>query len=98
MRSRAPLPSGVVTFVFTDIEGSARLFRRIGGRYPSLLVRHHEILRRAWVAPGGCEVKTEGDAFLVAYEDASAAIEGCARGQRELLHEPWPPDAVVRVR
>src|SRR6478752_2994036 len=98
MRSPGPLPSGLVTFVFTDIEGSTRLFRRIGERYPALLARHHDILRRAWESTGGCEVKTEGDAFFVAYDDVSSAIEGCMLGQRALLREPWPPDAVIRVR
>lgn len=97
-RSRGPLPSGVVTFVFTDIEGSTRLFRRIGERYPPILARHHEILRGAWEETGGCEVKTEGDAFFVAYADASAAVRGCELGQRALLREPWPTDAAIRVR
>jgi predicted ATPase/class 3 adenylate cyclase len=88
----------LVTFVFTDIEGSTRLFRRVGDRYPSLLERHREILRAAWSAQGGCEVRTEGDAFFVAFADASAAVAACAQAQRDLANERWPADAVLRVR
>jgi predicted ATPase/class 3 adenylate cyclase len=98
VRSARSLPSGLVTFVFTDIEGSTRLFRRIGDRYPPLLARHHEILRAAWVATGGYEVKTDGDAFFVAFADATAAVEACAQAQRALTSEPWPADAAIRVR
>ena len=92
------LPSGVVTFVFTDIEGSTRLFRRLGDAYPPLLERHNELLRAAWELHGGCEVKTEGDAFFVAFADAGAAVAACAEAQRCLQAEPWPPDGSVRVR
>jgi predicted ATPase/class 3 adenylate cyclase len=88
----------MVSFVFTDIEGSTRLFRRIGDRYPMVLERHHEILRAVWSAYGGAEVKTEGDAFFVAFADATDAIEGCAAAQRALHAERWPADAVIRVR
>ncbi len=92
------LPSGIVTFVFTDIEGSTRLFRRIGDRYPSLLQRHREILRAAWVAYGGFELATEGDSFFVAFAETADAIEACAKGQRDLTAEGWPVDAPIRVR
>ncbi len=88
----------MVTFVFTDIEGSTRLFRRIGDRYPVLLDRHHEILRAAWQAFDGYEVKTEGDAFLVAFREVDDAIDACAYAQRALAIEPWPADATMRVR
>ena len=86
-------PSGLVTFVFTDIEASTQLLRRIGDRYPPLLERHQEILRAAWTAWGGCEVKTDGDSFFVAFSAAMAAIEACAQAQRDLTSEPWPADA-----
>ena len=92
------LPSGVVTFVFTDIEGSTRLFRRLGDGYRSLLERHNALLRAAWQGHGGSEVKTEGDAFFVAFADAGAAVAACAVAQRSLQQEQWPADAVVRVR
>ncbi len=88
----------MVTFVFTDIEGSTRLFRRIGDRYTALLDRHNELVRRAIAAHRGVEVKTEGDAFFVAFADAVDAVEACAHAQRNLAAEPWPADAEVRVR
>ena len=98
MRALGSFPSGLVTFVFTDIEGSTQLLRRIGDRYPPLLERHREILREAWTAWGGCEVKTDGDSFFVAFSDPIAAIEACAQGQRAITAESWPADAVFRVR
>ena len=74
MGSGAPrlLPSGTVTFVFTDIEGSSRLFRNFGDGYVGLLERHNELLRGVWGVHGGCEVKTEGDAFFVAFAETAA--------------------------
>lgn len=92
------LPSGIVTFVFTDIEGSTRLLRRWGSHYDELLERHRAILRAAWTEYRGCEVGTEGDAFFVAFEFAHDAIEACAAAQRGLLAEPWPEGGDVRVR
>ena len=98
VRTAGAFPSGLVTFVFTDIEASTQLLRRIGDRYPPLLQRHQEILRTAWTAWGGCEVKTDGDSFFVAFSVPMAAIEACAQAQRDLTSEPWPADAVIRVR
>lgn len=94
----ASLPSGVVTFVFTDLEGSTRLYRTIGERYPPLLARHRDLLRSAWSAHDGHEVKTEGDSFLVAFTDPADAIRACAMAQRLVTREGWPADAVLRVR
>ena len=92
------LPSGLVTFLFTDIEGSSRLFRRIGDRYIGLLERHHELLRAAWADHRGVEVKTEGDAFFVAFADASEAVRAAMAAQGAITSEPWPDDAMVLVR
>lgn len=96
--ARSDLPSGIVTFVFTDIEGSTRLFRRLGPRYVELLERHNELLRFAWEAHNGHEISTEGDAFFVAFAEPADAIAACADGQRMLLTEPWPQDGIIRVR
>jgi len=68
------LPRGLVTFLFTDIEGSTRLFRSLGDGYIGVLERHHELLRAAWLAHRGVEVKTEGDAFFVAFASPLDAI------------------------
>ena len=91
-------PGGVVTFVFTDIEGSTRLFHRLGREYVRLIDRHNEILRDVWKEAGGYEVSTEGDSFFVAFSDASRAVDACATAQRRLATEPWPDESRVRVR
>ena len=96
--SRYDLPSGMVTFVFSDIEGSTKLMKRLGQRYEAVLERHRDILRQAWLDWGGAEVGTEGDSFFVAFGDATDAIRACAQGQRLLQLEPWPLDGMVRVR
>jgi predicted ATPase/class 3 adenylate cyclase len=92
------LPSGTVTFVFTDIEGSSRLFREFGDGYVRLLERHNELLRGVWLAHSGHEVKTEGDAFFVAFGNTTAALRACVAGQEALAAEPWPAGVTVRVR
>ncbi len=92
------LPSGDVTFVFSDIEGSTRLLKRLGSRYDTLYERHAELLRHAWRGHEGHEVSTEGDSFFVAFTNPADAITACAEGQRLLAAEPWPDDGVVRVR
>ncbi|HEX2783685.1 MAG TPA: adenylate/guanylate cyclase domain-containing protein, partial [Ilumatobacteraceae bacterium] len=99
MVARGPtLPSGTVTFVFTDIEGSTRLIRDLGDGYASALDRHREILREAWRQHRGHEIDTEGDSFFVVFDTPADAIVACADGQRALGAEPWPTGAPVRVR
>ncbi|HEY7599106.1 MAG TPA: adenylate/guanylate cyclase domain-containing protein, partial [Candidatus Limnocylindrales bacterium] len=93
-----PLPTGTVTFMFTDIEGSTRLVQALGERYPPLLARHHALLRAAISGAGGVEVSTEGDAFFAAFDSAAAAIAAAVSAQRALAAEEWPADAPVRVR
>ena len=92
------LPSGIVTFVMTDIEGSTRLFRELGDSYADLLATHNSLLRSAVSAHHGTEVKTEGDSLLVAFEDPADALAACLDGQRALAAGPWPPGIVVKVR
>jgi predicted ATPase/class 3 adenylate cyclase len=92
------LPSGLVTFVMTDIEGSTKMFRRLGDAYPPLLDAHNELLRAEWTAHRGVEVKTVGDAFIVAFESASDALAACVSAQRAIADHSWPPDAIVRIR
>jgi class 3 adenylate cyclase len=98
MRDAGTLPGGIVTFVFTDIEGSTRLFRALGDEYVRTLDRHNELLRRAWANHGGHEVKTEGDGFFVAFEDAGDAVRACVEAQHALAAEPWPGGIDVRAR
>jgi class 3 adenylate cyclase len=92
------LPGGVVTFVFTDIEGSTRLFRDLGDRYPPLLELHNSMLRDVWVAHRGAEAKTEGDAFFVAFGDPGDAVRACIEAFRCIDDHDWPEGARFRIR
>ena len=96
--TRPRLPSGHVTFVFTDIEGSTKLLKRLPDVAPDLFERHNELVRSAIAEHGGCEVNTEGDAFFVAFDDVDSALACCAHAQRLLAAEPWPGDGMIRVR
>src|SRR5438105_2696417 len=92
------LPSGTVTFVFTDIEGSTALLKRLGDRYAGVLDEHRRLLRAAFEAAGGREVDTEGDAFFVAFPRAADAVTAAAAAQRSLAEQPWPDGTALRVR
>jgi predicted ATPase/class 3 adenylate cyclase len=79
------LPSGTVTFVFTDVEGSTRLLGELGEEgYAAALAEHRRIVREQVAAHGGVEVDTQGDAFFVAFPTAPAAVEAAA-GARDAL-------------
>ena len=81
------LPVGLVTLVFTDIEGSTRLLEELGvEQYGELLSQHHRVCRAAWGEHGGLEVDTAGDAFFVVFESASGALEA-AREAQEAISE-----------
>jgi predicted ATPase/class 3 adenylate cyclase len=93
------LPSGLVTFLFTDIEGSTRLAQLLGADYRPVLAEHRQILRRAFDAGDGVELFTEGDSVFAAFPDANAAIRACADAQRALSEHVWRvPAARPRVR
>src|ERR687898_2085039 len=92
------LPSGTVTFLFSDIEGSTRLAHELGDRFPGALEQHRRLLREAFERYGGVEVGTEGDSFFVAFARARDALAAAADGQRALASEPWPDELAVRVR
>ncbi len=92
-------PLGLATCLFTDIEGSTRLELDLGtGPYRDILERHRVLLRAAFGAQGGHEQGTEGDSFFVIFRSAPAAVAAAADAQRSLAAEPWPAEAVVRVR
>ncbi len=93
-----PLPSGMVTFLFTDIEGSTKILKRVPDKAAGIFDRHNEIIRNAIRGCGGHEIGTEGDSFFVAFDDADQAFDACASAQTALVAEPWPEDGVVRVR
>ena len=81
---RAELPTGTVTFLFTDIEGSTRLLEEHGDAYGALLDEHRRALREAFTRHGGMEVDTQGDAFFVAFSSASSALAAAADAQESL--------------
>lgn len=86
------LPTGVVTLLFTDVEGSTRLLRELGDGYGEALHEHRRRLRAVFADHEGIEVDTQGDAFFVAFARASDAVAAAAAGQRALVHGP------IRVR
>ena len=98
MSSGHSLPSGTVTMLFTDIEGSTRLLKQLGERYGELLAEHRRLLREAFAGHGGREMDTQGDAFFVAFARARNAVEAAAEAQRALAAHAWPDGVECRVR
>jgi predicted ATPase/class 3 adenylate cyclase len=92
------LPTGIVTLLFTDIEGSTRLLQRLGERYAVVLKECRYLLRTAFQEADGHEVDTQGDAFFVAFERAADAVSSAVTAQRALFNTSWPDDEEVRVR
>jgi class 3 adenylate cyclase len=89
MSGVSELPSGTVTFLFTDIEGSTRLIGELGeDGYVEALAEHRRLLRSAFSAHGGVEVDTQGDAFLYAFADPVEALGAAAEGQQALASGP----------
>ncbi|MEA2168151.1 MAG: hypothetical protein QOF76_1451 [Solirubrobacteraceae bacterium] len=93
-----PMPSGDVTFVFFDIEGSTRLLREFGDDYAPLLVTHQALVARAMSDHGGVLVSAPGDALFFACPDAAGAVAGTVAAQRALARHPWPAGGAIRVR
>jgi predicted ATPase len=90
---RPKFPTGTVTFLFTDMEGSTRLLQQLGPEaFSAALDEHRRLLRAAFTGHGGVEVDTQGDAFFVAFADARAALQAATAAQRAL------GDGPVRVR
>jgi len=99
VRSTGPTPpSGTVTFLFTDIEGSTRLWATQHDAMKASLARHDALLRQCIEARGGFVFKTGGDAFCAAFPTAGSALDAALAAQRALRAEPWPEQAVIRVR
>jgi YVTN family beta-propeller protein len=92
------LPTGTLTFLFTDVEGSTRLERELRERYGEVLGEHQRLLRRVFAAHGGHEVDTQGDSFFYVFPRAKAAVEAAVEAQRALASHRWPEGGQVRVR
>jgi DNA-binding NarL/FixJ family response regulator/class 3 adenylate cyclase len=91
-------PSGTVTFLFSDVEHSTQLLRRLRERYGDVLGEHQRLLRAAFEDAGGWEVDTQGDSFFVAFRKPKDAVLAAVAAQRALHSHAWPEDAPVRVR
>jgi class 3 adenylate cyclase/catechol 2,3-dioxygenase-like lactoylglutathione lyase family enzyme len=92
------LPSGTITFLFSDIEGSTELARLLGRRYGEVLSQHAALLRAAFAEHGGREIDSQGDSFFVAFATARNAVHAAAAVQRALAENTWPEDVELRVR
>ena len=91
-------PTGTVSFLFTDIEGSTPLWEQHPDAMRAALARHDAILRDAIEAHGGFVFSTAGDAFSAAFHTPGDAVGAALDAQRALQAEPWPDEAQVKVR
>src|SRR6188508_3711139 len=82
---RPELPTGTVTFLFTDVEGSTKLLHELGAEaYADALAEHRRVIREAVAAHGGVEVDTQGDAFFVAFPTAPGALAAATEARDAL--------------
>jgi class 3 adenylate cyclase len=92
------LPGGTVTLLFTDIDHSTELVKRLQEDYAAVLSAHRALLRTAFTEHGGAEVDTQGDAFFVAFNHARDAVKAAVAAQRSLAGYPWPDGVEVAIR
>jgi len=92
------LPSGTITFLFTDVEGSTELLRRLGDGYAAVLSEQRRILRQTLGQTGGREIDAQGDAFFFSFTRARDAVAGAVDAQRTLAGHSWPEGVVLKVR
>jgi class 3 adenylate cyclase len=93
------LPSGTVTFLFSDIEGSTTLLKQLGDdRYAAALAMHRRLVRETFAGHGGQEIDTQGDAFFYSFPRARAAVAAAVDVQRAHAQATWPDDVIVRLR
>jgi class 3 adenylate cyclase len=98
LRRRRRLPSGDVTFLLADIEGSTDLLHRLGDDYGALLEDVRRVLRDAVRGAGGYEVDARGDEMFAVFEEASAALDAAIASQRAMAAAPWPAGNAASVR
>ena len=94
----SPLPTGTLTLLFSDIEGSTSLLNGLGSRWGEALSAQRRILRAAFEAHRGREMGTEGDSFFVVFTSAQEALLAAIEGQRALAGYDWPGGVALRVR
>ena len=95
---RTDLPTGTVTFFFSDIEGSTRLAQRMGTSFRQLIDDHNRIVRSVVADTDATEVRTVGDSFFLVFPAAAEAADAAVRIQQRLEDHAWPDEAAVRVR
>ena len=93
-----PLPTGTLTLLFSDIEGSTALLHGLGPRWGEALSAQRRILRAAFAEHDGHELGTEGDSFFVVFASAQKALQAAIDAQRGMQRHEWPDNRVVRVR
>ncbi len=96
--SLRPLATQTLTFLFTDIEGSTAMLRRLGETYPEVLTAHHELVRACLARHDGKEIVTQGDGFFAAFSSPRACVAAAVEMQRAFISYPWPVGEEVRVR
>src|SRR5688500_18994718 len=94
----AGVPTGTVTFYFSDIEGSTRLLEELGPDYAEVLERHRRILREAFSRCAAVELGTEGDSVFAVFPGAADAVHAAVTIQRSLAAEDWPQGVLVAIR
>ena len=94
----ADLPTGTVTLMFTDLEGSTNLIRKLGDRYGDLLADHRRLLREVVEGHGGREVDTSGDGSFIAFPSARDGVAAAVAAQQAMAGHDWPEDAPVLTR
>ena len=102
MPSETPLdpsqPTGTVTLVFTDIEGSTSLLQALGDRYPEVLADHHRLIREAFARHGAVERGSAGDGLYFVFHGARAAVQAAVDGQLAIANQAWPDGIAIRDR
>jgi predicted ATPase/class 3 adenylate cyclase len=91
-------PTGTVTFLFTDIQGSTRLLQDLGPDYEAVQNDHVRLMREAITAGSGTEIRTEGDSFFAVFPTAAGAVQAAVSAQRALHTHRWSHGTPLRVR
>src|SRR5438874_11505030 len=92
------METSTVTFLFSDVEGSTALLRKLRDRYRAVMGKHEELMRAAWAEASGRELDADGDSFFVAFRRPREAVDAAVAAQRALAAHSWPDDVELRAR